>query len=233
MPTPKNLGRLAGAFYLLSAIAAGIPLIYVPGTLVVDGNAAATFHNILANEAWFRTCMASELLGALLLMTAVFILRQLLRATSESLALLMVTLALLSVPITFVNSLTESAALDLFQGAPALAALGQAERNALAMLCLNLHDDGANIANIFWGLWLLPFGVLVAQSRALPRVLGFWLIADCFALVTVSLTNILDPPWADVVNKAAIPAELGELAVMLWLLVKGARPPQPTNARTR
>lgn len=233
MPTPKNLGRMAGALYLLSAIAAGIPLIYVPGFLIVDGNASATSDHVLTNEFLFRACMVSELVGALLLVTVVFILRRLLRSTSETLAQLMAVLVLLSVSITFVNILTEVASLDLFHGAAALATLSQGQRGALAMLCLNLHGDGANIANIFWGLWLFPFGLLVARSRALPRLLGVWLIADCFALVAVSITTMLNPNWTDAVNKAALPAELGELAAMMWLVIKGARLDPSDNASKR
>jgi hypothetical protein len=233
MPTPKNLGRMAGALYLLSAIAAGIPLIYVPGFLIVDGNASATSDHVLTNEFLFRACMVSELVGALLLVTVVFILRRLLRSTSETLAQLMAVLVLLSVSITFVNILTEVASLDLFHGAAALATLSQGQRGALAMLCLNLHGDGANIANIFWGLWLFPFGLLVARSRALPRLLGVWLIADCFALVAVSITTMLNPNWTDTVNKAALPAELGELAAMMWLVIKGARLDPSDNASKR
>jgi len=65
--------------------------------------------------------------------------------------------------------------------------------------------------------------VLVVRSCALPRQLGVWLIANSFARVTVSMTAILAPAWTGCVNKAAIRAELGELAAMMWLIAKGAR----------
>jgi hypothetical protein len=121
----------------------------------------------------------------------------------------MVTLVLLSVPITFINVLSELAALDLIQGPPFLATIDTPQRDALAMLCLDLHGDGVSLANIFWGLWLLPFGMLVIRSRALPRLIGAWLIADCFGLVAVSLSTLLIPAYVDIVSKLAIPAELG------------------------
>ena len=52
---PKPLGKLS----LLSAAAAGLPLLYIPNVLIVDGNAAATAHNILASEMIFRGCIVS------------------------------------------------------------------------------------------------------------------------------------------------------------------------------
>ena len=57
--------RIAGALYLLSAVAAGLPLIYVSNTLIAPDDAAKTAGNILASEASFRVCMVSELIGAI------------------------------------------------------------------------------------------------------------------------------------------------------------------------
>ncbi len=91
------------------------------------------------------------------------------------------------------------------------------------MLFLGLHGDGINIANIFNGLWLAPFGILVMRSGFIPRILGMLLIADCCALVTVSLTALLLPDYLDLVNRIAIIPELGELWMMGWLLIKGTR----------
>jgi hypothetical protein len=88
---------------------------------------------------------------------------------------------------------------------------------------LGLHGDGINIANIFNGLWLVPFGILVMRSGFIPRILGILLIADCCALVAVSLTALLLPAYLDIVSRVAIIPELGELWMMAWLLIKGVR----------
>jgi len=214
---------MAGAFYLLSAIAAGVPILFVSANLIVDGDAAATATRILAGEAVFRVCMVSELAGALLLMLVVRGLHQLLHKVNQAQAGLMVTLVLLSIPISFVNVLNEFAALELLHGAGFLAVFAPAQRDALALLCLDMHGDGVNLANIFWGLWLLPFGAMALQSGILPRLLGAWLILDGLALVAVSLTAMLAPAALDTANRLAIAPELGELFAMLWLLIRGAK----------
>jgi hypothetical protein len=128
------------------------------------------------------------------------------------------------------NTLNDIAALTLLRGgADFLSVLDKPHRDALAMLFLRLNFQGNLINEIFWGLWLFPFGVLVMRSRFLPRFLGVWLIVNGFAYVAVSFTGLLLPPYYDVAFRGAFPALLGEIAIMLWLLVKGARA-QPSGA---
>src|SRR5437773_155041 len=89
------------------------------------------------------------------------------------------------------------------------------------MLFLHLHHAGVIANELFWGLWLFPFGLLVYRSRFLPRILGIWLMINCFAYVAISFTGILFLQYEQVVFNSAFPAMLGEVAIMLWLLIKG------------
>lgn len=232
MNSTQKTARIAGALYLLSAAAAGAPLIYVPSALIVAGSAAATARNILAAERVFRACIVSELIGAILFLFMVRALYRLLNGVNKTHASLMVTLVLLSVPITFLNVLNEIAALSLLHGANSLSVFDEPQRQALALLLLGLHGDGANLANIFWGLWLFPFGVLVMRSHFVPRILGVLLVLNGFALVAVSLTTLLLPTYVDIVNRFAMIPELGELWMMGWLLIKGVRLPFTSNNGT-
>jgi hypothetical protein len=221
-PTRKT-ARIAGTLYLLSAATAGVPLLYVPSALIVSDNAAATANNILASEIVFRACIVSELVGAILFVFLVRTLYRLLTGVDKTYSSLMVTLVLVSVPITSLNVLNDIVALTLLHGAKFLSVFDQPQRDALAMLFLGLHGDGINLANIFNGLWLVPFGILVMRSGFIPRILGILLIADCCALVAVSLTALLLPAYLDIVSRVAIIPELGELWMMAWLLIKGVR----------
>jgi hypothetical protein len=137
----------------------------------------------------------------------------------------MVTLIVVSIPIAFVNELNSFAALVLVRGADFLSIFEKPQRDALAMLFLNLHGRGFVVAEIFWGLWLFPLGLLVYKSRFLPRFLGVWLVLAGIAWVILSLTGILLPQYVERVDTYTQPAVLGEVMFMLWLLVKGARPP--------
>jgi hypothetical protein len=50
------------------------------------------------------------------------------------------------------------------------------------------------------------------------------------AYVAVSVTSLVAPDFLRVVSLATLPALLGELWIMLWLLIKGVRVPPPIVA---
>jgi hypothetical protein len=106
----------------------------------------------------------------------------------------------------------------------------QPQREALGLFFLRLHHHGLIVDQIFWGLWLFPFGLLVMRSRFLPRALGLLLLVNGMAYVAVSVTSLVAPDFLRVVSLATLPALLGELWIMLWLLIKGVRVPPPIVA---
>lgn len=137
----------------------------------------------------------------------------------------MVLLIVVSIPIAFLNEVNSIAALILVRGGDFLSVLEKPHREALAMLFLKLHGQGLVVAEIFWGLWLFPLAMLVYRSRFLPRFLGVWLGLAGFAWLILSFTSVLLPQYQDKVNSYAQPAFFGEIAFMLWLVIKGAEPP--------
>lgn len=227
-PTDKA-ARVAGAVYLSLALTAPFSLIYVPGKLIVRGDAAATADKILAHEMLFRAGIVADLMSSIIFILVVLALYRLLSDVSKTHASLMAILALVSIAVGFVNELNNVAALTLFRGADFLAVLEKPQRDALAMLFLRLHGQGNVIDEILWGLWLFPFGVLVIKSGFLPRILGVWLIVNCFAYLAISFTGLLFPQYNNMVYNIAFPVLFGEIAIALWLLIKGAKV-QPLEA---
>ena len=229
-PTDKA-ARVAGAIYLSMVVTGPFTLIYIPSTLIVRGNASATANNILAHETLFRFGIVADLMTSVIFICLVMALYRLFSSVNKTIASLMVALVLVSAAVGFVNVLNYIAALTLFRGADFLAVLEKPQRDALAMLFLRLDSQGNVINEIFWGLWLLPFGLLVMRSRFLPRILGVWLIINCVAYVALSFTGLLLSQYYDVVFRSAFPALFGEMAIVLWLLVKGAKvQPLPADA---
>jgi hypothetical protein len=225
MSSTKNPGRFAGLLYVLASISGVFAMIYVPSKLIVHGNAAATANNISASETLFRLGIAGELVGYAGFIFVALALYDLLKGVNRRHASLMVILIVVSVPIAFLNELNSIAALVLVRGADFLSIFEKPQREALAMLFLNLHFYGLVVAGIFSGLWLFPLGLLVYRSRLLPRFLGVWLAIGGFAWVILSLTGVLLPQYYDKVFTYSQPAFFGEVAFMLWLVIKGARPP--------
>ena len=225
MSFTKNPGRFAGLLYVLTSIVGFFAMGYIPGKLIVHGNAAATASNIAGSETLFRLGIAGELIGQAGFIFVAVALYDLLKGVNRRHASLMATLIVVSIPIAFVNELNSIAALVLVRGADFLSVFEKPERDALAMLFLNLHHHGFVVAELFWGLWLSPLALLVYRSRFLPRFLGVWLALAGLAWVILSLTAILLPQYEDNVYAYSQPAILGEIAFMLWLLIKGAKPP--------
>ena len=229
MSSTMNLGRFAGLLYVLTSIVGFFAMGYVPGKLIVHGNAAATANNIAASETLFRLGIAGSLIGQAGFIFVALALYDLLKGVNRRHATLMVILIVVSVPIAFLNEVNSIAALVLVRGADFLSIFEKPQREALAMLFLNLHHYGLVVAEIFWGLWLFPLGLLVYRSRFLPRFLGVWLVIAGFAWVVLSLTGILLPQYQDKVDTYSQPAMIGEIVFMLWLLITGATPKPVAN----
>jgi len=126
--------------------------------------------------------------------------------------------------INFVGVVSDAGALMVVRGGDFLSVFDKPQRDALAMLFLSLRDHQNTAAEILWGVWLFPLAVLVYRSRFLPRFLSVWLTINGFAYVTISFTGVLLPQHQDKVFTISQPALFGELAIMLWLVIKGAKP---------
>ena len=152
-----------------------------------------------------------------------------LKGVDQTLAILMVILgSLMQTPTYVINTVTDAAALLLARGGDFLSIFDKPQRDAFAMLFLQLHHhlDLANM--IFAGLWLAPFGLLVYKSRFLPRVLGIWLIMGCFGWLAFCFSGLLAPESSDMVFTIIQPVVFGEVVIMFWLVIVGAREQRPT-----
>ena len=221
----RNPGRFAGLLYVLTSVVGFFAMGYVPDKLVVPGNAAATVNNIAVHEMLFRFGIAGQLVGQGAFIFVALALYKLLEGVNRRHASVMVILIVVSIPIAFVNELNSLAALALVRGADFLFIVEKPQREALAMLFINLHGRGLVVAELFWGLWLFPLALLVYRSRFLPRFLGVWLALAGAAWVILSLVSILLPQYQNKVYTYTQPAVIGEIVFMLWLLIKGAKPP--------
>jgi hypothetical protein len=224
--TTQQQAQAAGFLYLLLALSAPLGLMYVPGKLIVSGNATATADNLRASEWLLRMGIASELIHQIIAIFLVLALYRLFKPVNDTHAKQLVILgALVSVPIMFVNVLNDIAALILVSGNDFLSVFEKPQLDALAYLFLRLHSTGITVASIFWGLWLFPFGMLVIRSRFIPRVFGFLLLAAGVGYLISAFATLVLPQYAPLVSQIALPLEFGELPIIFWLLIRGANTP--------
>ena len=231
MKATRNPGRVAGLWYLALTIFGPLRLICIPSKLFVPGNTAATADNIAAHELLFRFGIAADLICAVILIFLVLAFYRLFKGVDQNLAVQVAIFGgVMPAVIYFVGVVNDLAVLTLVRGADFLAAFDKPQRDAQAMLFLNLRDHQNTAAEILWGLWLIPLAILVYRSRFLPRFLGVWLVFNGLAYLTMSFTGILLPQqYQQKVFTYSQPALAGELALMLWLVIKGAKPPAATQ----
>ena len=183
-PTDKA-ARIAGAVYLSMVLTAPFTLLYVPSKLIVRGDAAATANNVIAHETMFHLSIIGELVGQVIFICLGIALYRLLSSVNKTWAMLMVAFVLISSAVGFLDTLNNVAALILFRGADFLTVFDKAQLNALGYLFIRLHGQEIFMNELFWGLWLFPFGLLVFRSGFLPRFIGVWLMINCFGYVAL------------------------------------------------
>lgn len=221
MNSNKKTARIAGLLYLLMGVASIFSL-SIPSAFIVRGDAAATADKIASSQLFYRLCVVSDLAAQVFFVFLVLALYQLLKAVDKRLATLMVALVLVQVPMAFANMLGGMAPLVLLNGADFWSVFDKHQLDALAMGSLTLRGYGINAIIALWGLWLLPFGILVFRSGFIPRILGVFLIVACFADLAISVTSLLFPAYERIAHNLMI-FGVGELLIILWLVIKGAR----------
>lgn len=228
MSSTKKTARIAGLLYLLMGVTSTFGL-SIPSGFIVRGDAAATANKIASSQLFYRLCVVSDLASQILFVFLVLTLYQLLNGVNKRQAALMVALVLVQVPMAFANMVVGIVPLVLLNGADYWSVFDKHQLDALTMGSLSLRSYGVNAITALWGLWLLPFGLLIFRSGFIPRILGVILIVGCFADLTVSVTSLLFPAYEHIVHKLII-LGVGEILIILWLLIKGARV-QPLDER--
>lgn len=223
MRSTRQQARFAGLLYVLMCIT-GLPgLLVIPHALIVHGDAVATANHLRAAPTLLRWGIASELFHQVVFAYLALALHELFRPVNRSAATQLVLLVAMSVPIMFVNVLNELAALVLVGAPPFLATFSRPQLDALALLFLRLHGEGIGVVDVFWSLWLVPFGVLVYRSGFLPRALGVLLLAGAAGAMIGAVTSVFPTLSNGTLDQVGQVLALGELPIIVWLVFPGAR----------
>lgn len=224
MNSRKKTARVAGMWYLLLAIAGGFGTMYVPVNITVAGDAAATAQNIIDSGWMFRLSIVSGLASNVFFIFLALALYRLFKDVDSKQAKLLVILVTVSVPISFICTLPLVAAEMIANGIDYLSVFEISEQNAMTLWAVNLFDQGILFVKIFWGLWLLPFGILVIKSEFIPKIFGILLVMNCFAYLITTLASLMEIQLMDLFTYILVPfLVMGEFAIMFWLVIKGVK----------
>ena len=218
----KNTARSAGGLYLIVICAALYAHVYVPMQIFVKGDADGTAVNIIEHENLFRSCILINLAGSIAFLFLAMHLQRMLEVVDANRSKFMVALAGIQVPIVLALAVFKFTALMVAKGEFSQLTPGQSP--GMSMLFLQMNGYGMLIAELLGGLWLLPLGWLVYQSRFIPRIFGILLIvAGTGYLLDSVITMILPDISGPFHIMAYLGFGLGEIPMMLWLLIKGVR----------
>lgn len=225
MTSNKRTARIAGLLYFGVVLTGIFSLMYVPSKLIDWDNATITFYNIKAGETLFRLGIVSGLLCYTFFLFLPIVLYKLFKTVNDNYAKLMVLLAILSVPIYFINVQNQFTVLSIISNPNYLNGFSTKQIIPMVMLYLEQYENGMRIIHIFSGLWLFPFGYLVYKSDFLPKVFGILLILGCFGYLINFFGNTLLSNYSEIgIGKyISLPASIGEIGICLWLLIKGVK----------
>ncbi len=220
--SPQVYARIGGILYLIIIVAGILGELFVRGTLVVSGDAAATAQHIMASPLLWRIGITGDILMHVCDVPMMLVLYVLLRPVHKHLALLAVLFNLIQTAVLVANKLTLLLALFFLGNADYLKSLNPQALQALAYLSIKLHDYGFGLGLIFFGFECLVLGYLIFRSGYFPRILGILLQLAGLSYLINSFSLLLAPTLAGMISPAILlPALIGELALCLWLLVKG------------
>ena len=218
--TLNRYARIAGAMYLVTMLLGIFSVSGVESSLIVPGNAAASAHNIRANEMLFRVGVASEVALYALVVLLALALYVVLRTVDRNLALLALCWrlgeAIIGAGTTVVSGLVP---LLLVTGDPGTAS---APWQQLAGVLLGVRGAGLDIVLIFIGLGGTVFCYLFFRSRYVPRILAAWGVLTYVSMLVISSVSLLMPDLPEALKMGFYaPGGAFEMLLGLWLLVKG------------
>ena len=209
MLSPRPRARLSGVFQALEGLPAVFGQTIVLGMLAVNGNASATAHNILANETLYRIGFAIPLVAVGFHITWAVLMYQLFRVVNR-------TINQLALLVILVGCSLQAAAAVVYLSSLLYLQAGFTELDTVPLL-INLSHLTFDVYLIFFGLWCVLLGYLIARSTFMPRVIGVLLVADGLGWMTY-----LAPPIATSIFPAiAVVAGVAEFSLLLWMLIFG------------
>jgi Domain of unknown function (DUF4386) len=223
----NRVARVAGFTFLFAILIVILVNFGISFRLIVEGDAAETARNIMANETLFRINIACNLVYSLAIMLLLASLYVILNPVNHTLALLAAICRLVLALTWCLTALNMLGALGFLSNAAYLSVFEKAQLQALARLHLASGHDAYYVGLPFWGLASLLCSFLWLRSGYVPRLLAAFGILTSGWCVFCAFTFLVFPRFDMTVNAwwYDMPMVIFEIVLGIWLLSKGLSPP--------
>lgn len=222
--SPMLCARIAGGLYLVIIVFGISSEALIRSGLLVPADAAATASNIMASPGLFRLGFLADSVMFMCDVALAVLLFVLLRPVNKTVALVALCFRLTQTAVIALNLLNYYAAMMLLEGAGYASAFEPGQVHALTYLFLDLHGHGYDLGLILFGGHCVILGYLIVKSLFIPKALGILMMAGGVTYLVGSYTRFLFPDYVSTLSPIYVVALVSELALCLWLLVKGVNP---------
>ncbi len=220
--SPLLLARICGLVALAGIVAGAFDIGYIRNTLIIEGDAPATIHNILAHERLFRLGFGAHLFEMLLNIVGEILFFFLLRRVNRIVAAIVLACGLIGTAIESLDLLNAYVPFVLAVNANTLGTFTAQQLQSLSYIFVRMQDAGLVISFAFYGVNELLSGFLIFRSGFLPRVIGVLLGISGFCYFTHSFLTFVAPSLGARVYPYILYACLpGEASIALWMSTVG------------
>ena len=222
----RTAARVAGVAGLLTFAIVVFGNYVLLNPLILPRNAADTARNILAHQTQFRlalTCFIAYGIGTIVLLTALYVV---LAPVNRGLALAGALFRLVFAMLWLIAPLNSLAALRLLGDASYLKVFEPDRLQALARVQLAGSFDDYYVGLPFFGLAATICAWLWLKSNYIPKGLSIFGVIGSAWCVLCAVVYLIFPSFNKIVNDYVFdsPMALFELALSVWLLIKGLKP---------
>ncbi len=218
--TLKRNARIAGILYFLQIPLGIFGIIYIQKFILVNNDIHISINNFIEHESIARWSILSSIVCALVTIATAYYLHKTLEFINRKLSLTMLFFIILVAPISIINEINYLSIFSLIENFAELELAQKQEILNEVKSLIILHHQTMQMINLFFGLWLLPMGLLVAKSKLIPSFIGYFLLITCSGYLIDWCCFILHIQLPIVISEYTW---IGEVMMVFWLLIKGVR----------
>ena len=222
METLKQQTRFAGILYILLILIGPFIILYIPSLIIVEGNAAQTVDNLLANETIFRIGIFGEVMIFSIEILLVALLYTIFKRVNKYYSLVGAISRFGMVAIMGVNVVIYLAILPIINNPELLVGFTGEQLDSLVLLLFNIHEYAVYVWGVFFAIHLAVLGYLIFKSEFVPRVIGYLIMIGSVGYLFDSLRVFFNIENGIIINAFSIllvASIIGELSFTIWLLI--------------